>query len=96
MRPTTLAGRQPCALRSAPDAAAAAAASYITRITSIQRRYRTDEPQRRRGNFGQNGEGECGCAGVVSGLDTAELLTFKSGVLRNRIANKMLYLSHWP
>lgn len=45
MRPTSLTGRQPSARRSAPDAAAAA--SYITRITSIQSRYRTVEASRR-------------------------------------------------
>lgn len=86
MRPASLTGRQPSALRSAPDAAA----SYITRITSIQSRYRTVEASRRnsgsltffpfkswisagsaatpRRQLWRNGEGECGCACVVSGL----------------------------
>lgn len=94
MRPTTLTGRQPCAQRSAPDAAAA---SYITRITSIPEplsRGRgkptklgladilplqkvgfplgVSQRRRHRSNFERNGEGECGVAGVASGLNAAK------------------------
>lgn len=44
--------------------------------------------------LGGMGEGGRSCAGVVRGLNAAKLLTFKSGVSRNRIAYEMLYLSH--